>query len=469
MEIKKATKDAKQLASSEAFKVKQHSNAVFIEGFANKATVDRGNDIIASDAWELDNYMANPIILFNHGLDTLGGTPVGKATEVRPTDEGLYIKVRLSNSQAPGIKMVRDLVEERILRAFSVGFEPKESENIEVDGKSVKKITKGELFEVSIVGVPMNQDSLFELTEKALQTKSLYELKHDYLEAIKCPIALKIHEAMGEDAEARNEKVKFMADDLGYKINTFKDKLAGDGEFDEEELKTIGEYLQVELQTKMEDDPDKEDDDKPKDKEKTADPEDSKAKDFQECVSSKIPKLIDEGKERDEAVAAAIAMCQEEGKCQLTPESKLATYSAVFDAMDGEGIDTLNLEGVEFVTQSVDAPESTDTKGVDEDTQVNQPPTEAIQTDVKGDDFGNPFLDGQKQTNVLLGALIQEFQQLTAKLDGILSKDALESEVDAAKVSDTTTDSTEEPSEAIVDKARKRLADLDKRLKNLSC
>ena len=40
--------------------------SVYIEGWANKAVVDRGKDLISSKAWDLSNYKKNSIILFNH-------------------------------------------------------------------------------------------------------------------------------------------------------------------------------------------------------------------------------------------------------------------------------------------------------------------------------------------------------------------------------------------------------------------
>jgi len=63
----------------------------------------------------------------------------------------------------------------------------------------------------------------------------------------------------------------------------------------------------------------KEDDDNMEKSEDDKDPSDDK-KDFQECVNSKVPKLLEEGVERDQAIAQAISMCETEGKCSATPE-----------------------------------------------------------------------------------------------------------------------------------------------------
>ena len=48
------------------FKAREDARELLIEGWANKAVVDRGGDMIPKDAWDLKNYSKNPIILFSH-------------------------------------------------------------------------------------------------------------------------------------------------------------------------------------------------------------------------------------------------------------------------------------------------------------------------------------------------------------------------------------------------------------------
>lgn len=147
------------------FEVKAiEKGAVIIEGFANVPVKDRGKDVIKPDAWELANFLKNPVILFNHGNDPdVGAKPVGKALEVKPTDKGLWLRVRMTSSKGEVLRNIVDLVREGSLVAFSVGFDPIESHR---DGDA-NVITKAELYEVSIVAVPMNQESLFRVVAKA--------------------------------------------------------------------------------------------------------------------------------------------------------------------------------------------------------------------------------------------------------------------------------------------------------------
>lgn len=511
---KKSELDLKKLACDDAFDVKAASQGVFIEGFANKSTVDRGDEIIQGDGktpvWELDNFKRNPIILFNHGMDTLGGTPVGKAMEVREGPDGLYLKVKMSNSQAPGIRMVRELVEERILKAFSVGFNPKQSDMVEQDGKSIRKISKAELFEVSIVGVPMNQDSLFELSEKSLTTKSFHQLKGEILVAKKATAAARVEMMLAQTA-SRKDVIALVAKAGKIELSELLDMLAGDKELPEaveaafpaaikqadlkqtleEALSALGEgadetAVLAELRSKLEGDKtDEEETEETQDDDKTEagkeeeeaddgggkDPpkpdaedgggkteeedqsgdDDAKRKaDFQDCVNARVPKLIEDGMEQDEAVAAAIAQCQESGKCQLTPESKSQVYAEVFAALDTKATPVMGLSSIAFKTT--------------EEEQANQAPTTPVKTEDNAENFGSPFLEAAKQTNVLLGALISEIQGLRKEVTGLSKETSVASEDDPSKVQAESSDGKAKP---IEDDAEKRLASLNQRLKTL--
>lgn len=469
MTTKKTNANLKKLISETEFDVKANAGGVEIAGFANKATIDRGDELIATDAWKLDNFKKNPIILFNHGMDSLGGTPVGKATEVRPTDEGLFLKVKLSNSKAPGIQMVRDLVEERILKAFSVGFNPIKSENVDMDGKSVKKITEAELFEVSIVGIPMNQDSLFELAEKG---QTFHQVKSLILKTKKADDAVRAEDFIAASGKDRKDLIIEACKATEIKVDDALAMLAGDKDMDEKLMKFLAvavvkkdlkedleaalakldegespEAVAAELAEKLKpsEEPKMEDDE---DEEKEGEDEKARKQDFQDCVSAKIPALLQEGMEQDQAVAVAIAKCQEEGKCALTPEAKSAVFAECFTAIDASAeIDLLNV--IEFAEKQVE--------------QEDQPPTTPIKTEPSVEDFGNPHLEAAKQTNILLGALINEIQKLSSNISGLANQNQVQSEDSQPKESAEAAEETATPE----DNAKKRLEYLSQRLKNL--
>lgn len=492
----------KKLASTESFEIKSQDSATYIEGLANKFVVDRGSDIIQTDAWDLESFKKNPIILVNHGMDTMGGIPVGKAVEVRPTDKGLFIKVRLSNSKVPAIQMIRDLVEERILQAFSVGFDPKEVVPIEMEGKTVNNITKAELFEVSIVGVPMNQDSLFTVSEKSLKTKSLYQIKSELLKARGCKYAQSVHEKMHtleESGEDREELISRIAEFGHLETLEIKDILAGNIEANEDFKKAANSILKMDDSEKEDDEESaKEDDENGRSKEsgkeeESEDKEDKeksdgkssgseeelreeaeekagsgqdKLKDFQSCVSGKLPGKLSDGMDQDEAVAAAINECQESGKCLLSAESKQKAYSTLFTIVDnfketGEW-DFATLSAADILLDSTDKTieaEEKDNKGLDDS------------------DFGNPYLDQQKQTNVLLGTLVESIRSLSEKVENLSGVRDLPSEdetieddkglMDEEDDSETKESETESEEETLEEKANKALDSLNARLKKL--
>ena len=131
-----------------------------IRGMASTSEFDRAGDSISPDAWTksggLNNFKKNPIILFNHDYDR----PIGRATGLEVTDNGLELEAKISKSAPNG---VCDLVKDGVLGAFSVGFRVKDADYIEeTDGLMIKD---AELFEVSVVSVPCNQAATFSLAK----------------------------------------------------------------------------------------------------------------------------------------------------------------------------------------------------------------------------------------------------------------------------------------------------------------
>jgi HK97 family phage prohead protease len=142
---------------------------IYIEGMASTNDQDRVGDIIPAEAWTagggLKNFKANPIILFNHNY----GKPIGKATEIEPTSNGLRIKAYISKHAPDG---VYNLIKESILGAFSVGFLIQDAEFIEETNGF--KIKEAELLETSVVSIPMNQAATFSLA-KSFDSESEYD------------------------------------------------------------------------------------------------------------------------------------------------------------------------------------------------------------------------------------------------------------------------------------------------------
>lgn len=219
------------------FEMKKKAGGVMIEGISNAAVADRAKEMIHPKEWRIDNYKKNPIVLFDHGKDVAFGTiPVGKATEVGPTDTGLFTKIMMSNSKTEKISAIRDLVEEGILKTFSVGFNPSSM----VDEGGIKMLKGCELMEQSIVPIPMNQDSMFSVASKRF-TRDNPMAKHWFDRHVKKVqliqkgswVAAALHQTIYDQMETsqiadRDAFIKSVADSAGSKVSEIHDVLAGD-------------------------------------------------------------------------------------------------------------------------------------------------------------------------------------------------------------------------------------------------
>ena len=149
---------------------------VEIKGSASTNAVDRAGDIIERDAWTkggLENFKTNPIILFNHNYDK----PIGRATNLKVTDNGLEISAKISKAAGD----VTQLIKDGVLGAFSVGFKVKDADYMtETDGYKIKD---AELFEVSVVSVPCNQGATFGLSKSFDNMEEYNKYKQTFYKA----------------------------------------------------------------------------------------------------------------------------------------------------------------------------------------------------------------------------------------------------------------------------------------------
>ena len=144
------------------------SDELRIVGYANTTTKDRVGDVVAMEAWTkggTDNYKLNPIILAYHNHSR----PIGVAESLSIDEKGLKITARISKAAGE----IYQLVQEGILKAFSIGFQVKDADyDSATDIFVIKDL---ELLEVSVVSVPANQDSLFSVSKG-------FDSEADYLE-----------------------------------------------------------------------------------------------------------------------------------------------------------------------------------------------------------------------------------------------------------------------------------------------
>jgi len=142
-----------------------------IEGIATTEHLDRENDIILRDAVRkaLDEYLANPILRYMHK------EPIGRVLEARYNEDGLYVKAEVIKNQRNAD--IWALIENGVLRSFSVMGKIKKASLSKMGGKTVRKIEDIDLYEISIVDIPANSNTFFQVVAKALEGIDFEEIE----------------------------------------------------------------------------------------------------------------------------------------------------------------------------------------------------------------------------------------------------------------------------------------------------
>tara|TARA_R110000822_G_scaffold155168_1_gene294961 strand:- start:3427 stop:4005 length:579 start_codon:yes stop_codon:yes gene_type:complete len=136
------------------FKTGHQSSENPMDFVLSDESVDRMGDVIRADGWDLRQFKANPIALFGHSHDQI----LGVWENVRIEGKKLMGSLRLAKpGTSPLIDTVRSLLEQKILKSVSVGFQPIEATPRKSGGYD---FTKSALHEVSVVAVPANPNAL---------------------------------------------------------------------------------------------------------------------------------------------------------------------------------------------------------------------------------------------------------------------------------------------------------------------
>jgi HK97 family phage prohead protease len=142
------------------------------------AAVDRPGDVISQDGWELENFRANPVVLWAHDSHA---PPVGKASDIRVQRDEAGERLRATAEFTPPDMsefghMVGRMFEDGFLNAVSVGFRPLEwTFNEERGGFMPIDFIKQELLEFSAVPVPANPEALIAARSAGIDTAPLRE------------------------------------------------------------------------------------------------------------------------------------------------------------------------------------------------------------------------------------------------------------------------------------------------------
>ena len=380
------------------FKVKAlEDGSVYLSGWANKAVVDRGKDLIPKKAWNLKNFKKNAIMLFNHDHSK----PIGKFLVCEAKDEGLYVEGRIAKSKDPEISRIRDLVQEGILNSLSVGIMVSDEE--QKDG--INHVKSAELHEISVVAVPMNQDSTFTVSTKSMDGTLL-----DTMELISTEVGF-------QDVARACQKIRAKSADCGS-IDSMADQLVSETGIEKE--KALG-FLRMHGET-------------PEQIrgwiDKSAETEEEKAEleEGQEVQAIMVPKealaTIEEVQAWAEASGWSSSEVVEGESAWVLVQKPSDQFGELVSVDMGDGVTALVGTPVPAETEEVQ-----DEKGLLDNAD---PMTQPISGNTAANVEVNPTLDQMKQTNVLLATAVQLLQRLVEKVDtmGELKTPEIEVEVE---------------------------------------
>lgn len=150
------------------FDIKSDSdNELIIEGHgAIKGNIDSYNDVIVDGAFTKTLEQRKDRIAFCLQHDIRN--PIGKIQEIKEDERGLFLKVRISDSEGD----IKTKIREGILREMSIGYSTVSAKNGEIDGKEVTLLTEIKLYEVSLVTVAANDQAMIEALKADGQNNS---------------------------------------------------------------------------------------------------------------------------------------------------------------------------------------------------------------------------------------------------------------------------------------------------------
>jgi HK97 family phage prohead protease len=141
------------------------------EVIASTDTLDSHGDIV-EQTFDLKRYKKNPVVLWLHnsfgwfdGSDAEDFLPIGKAEGVKIEDGKLVAKIVLlagTAAEEPLVDKIWRRIQQGVLRAVSIGFRPGKvtrEENADT-GKVTYRLSKNELYEISVVPIPSNPDAV---------------------------------------------------------------------------------------------------------------------------------------------------------------------------------------------------------------------------------------------------------------------------------------------------------------------
>lgn len=153
-----------------------------VSAVASTPNEDRDGETVNIEGWDLDNFMKNPVLLWSHKA---AEPPIGRVTKIWREGEALKFNAKFAEKD-PFAQRIYNLVKQKILNSFSVGFMVREADD---EGNSKEQ----ELLEISMVNVPANADARMATAYKSLikdfpeRTKLIRRKPEETEETIRIP------------------------------------------------------------------------------------------------------------------------------------------------------------------------------------------------------------------------------------------------------------------------------------------
>lgn len=159
----------RQFATAEIKEVKaiNAGEKLWISGLANANIVDRMVERLDPRGIIVNDYMKNRQLLAHHSYYH----PIGQVEELDIQEDGVHFRAWIGDPARAELtdmqKEIRSLVAQGILKTVSVGFIPKKVRaplyNNDGSIQEAAVIESWDLLELSVVAIPCNQDSVFEI------------------------------------------------------------------------------------------------------------------------------------------------------------------------------------------------------------------------------------------------------------------------------------------------------------------
>lgn len=182
--------------------VEMKAGKIKITGFASTPEIDRYDDIVKPSAFQgaMVGYMKNPVVLLQHNAEK----PIGQVISYQILSTGLEVTAEISND----IENTFQLIQDKILRGFSIGFIAKSWNMTETNGREIREITDVDLIEISVVSTPANPGSLFTLAKSVREfflTKDKEAKDVEIIDETPTAIEEEIIESVSPEAEVVEE------------------------------------------------------------------------------------------------------------------------------------------------------------------------------------------------------------------------------------------------------------------------